>query len=502
MVVVSNIKELINTQPFVVPEVLSRGFYAADDLRNRVLWRWNDNGNKTNHNGWSIIDPNHSAVVGSLSWYSGEHTGTGVWEREETKKLTVLDFGAKDKEGYDNTLHFQKMADATGMINIPESEHAFEIDSITTTRTTVIQAIEGRARIKLRPPEIRNAPGFKMVHTFSGISEGVQIDGNSTSRSCVSLQADDCFARLHAENVTADKDSTTYTSGVEVMGDRCSVSITGKNFKNTGQENGSVPRLSTVQGKSNDYDVDVSGHSIQCGLCLGGNTGRGSLGHLYIENAEDNGIYQLGGVLNAGNVCYNGNEEGIVVGGDLTINKYLVLGRGITAIGLNGGTNLQIDNYQIQKEGEESLGNILKTRSGKGFGRVEIDHVEGRLRGSVLMNLSKRQGDVEELIINNADLVYEYDKNVSGNFSQFMNLEAVQSLSINNFSCRIIDINDERPSSKFEIRFPKISERSNFTYLRLQVLQSDEKTVLSKSGINMPNSEQSHLKVTSIKDDD
>lgn len=501
MLVVSNIKELIKSPPFATPEALSRGFYKAGDLRNRVLWRWNDNGNKSNHNGWSIIDPKHSAIVGSLPWYSSEHNGTGVWERKGTKQLTVLDFGAKDEEGYDNTFHFQKMADATGMINIPESEHAFEIDSIITTRTTVIQAIEGRARIKLQPPDIRNTPGFKLVHTFSGISEGVHIDGNSTSRSCVSLQANDCFARIHTENVTADKDSTTYTSGVEVTGNRCSVFVSGKNFKNTGQENGSVPRLITVQGKSNNYNVNIRGHSVQCGLCLGRNTGRGSLGHLFIEDAEDNGIYQLGGILTAGNVCYNGNEEGIVVGGDLTIDKYLVIGRGVTAIGLNGGTKLRINNYQIQMEENESLGNILKTRSGKGFGSVEIDHIEGRLRGSVLMNLSRRQGDVDELIINNANLVYEYDEKVSGNFSQFMNLEAVKRLSIDNFSCRIIDINDEKPTSNFEIRLPKVTERSNFTYSRLQVLQSDEKTILSESGISIPKSKQSNLTVQPLKSD-
>lgn len=405
-----------------------------------------------------------------------ELDGNGKVPPGQLKKLDVRDYGAQATAGFNSTSAFQAMADDVGYIAIPYTVLPFEIDNITTTKQTVVYAKHGYAHVKARTPAILNDPVFVLNHARSGIGRGVHIDGNSTSRSCVSIPADNCFAYFTAENVTADADSTTYTSGLEVTGNNCRFEVYAENFSNTGQVNGSVPRVVTVQGTADNYSGRVQGKDVCSGLLIGDNTGRGKVSENIIEDATDNGLYQLGGDLEIGEQSYKGNEEGIVVAGNLQIGMYTIHGGGITGIGLNSVSgNLRIGTLHLQKVGSESIGNIMKTRSGSGFGEVHIDRITGRMRGNVMFNLGNELA-VKNLSIGSVDVDYEYDAGVSGLPSQWCNFEDVERFSIKNFKCRIIDINDVLTNEEFRFRLPTVTKKSEIHHPRIEILDSDEST--------------------------
>ena len=55
---------------------------------------WDASGDALDHNGGTIIDPNHSGVPGDATWWTPE-AGTGVWRRKFTGSLNVRFYGAK-----------------------------------------------------------------------------------------------------------------------------------------------------------------------------------------------------------------------------------------------------------------------------------------------------------------------------------------------------------------------------------------------------------------------
>lgn len=371
----------------------------------------------------------------------------------------VTDYGDRAVAGFDSTEAFQSMADDLGVVSIPFSETPFEIDSVITTRSTVFKAKNGQTHVKLREPIRRNAPGIVLAHDQSGIDRGVHIDGNDTGRSCIRIAADDCFAYVTCENVTSDSESQVSTSGVEITGDRYRFDVRGYHFRNTGHPNESSPRVVTVQAEADDFDGSVHAEDVGCVFLTGSNTGTGRLSQLYARAAEDNGIYQLGGSLTVIEMIYHGNEEGIVVGGRLFINNYHVIGEGSSSISLNGGDHLEVQNFEISMDGEDSLQSAMRLRAGRNFGDVIIRNVKGRMRGNTMIRLP--EGFVRSLTIDRFDLEYEYDLSKSGPITQFCNLTAVEQFNLKDFHVKIIDKDDVLTSSNFfEVRLPSVSEQS------------------------------------------
>lgn len=468
-------------------KVMVSGFYSDTPWGFTRLFEWDASQAKTGHDGWSIINPDHLSTIGSANWYTaaGDSTPTGTngcWVRDVGGNANVFEAGAKDTVGYDSTTAFQAIADEIGVINIPDSTNPFEIDAITTTRRTVVNAVDGVANVKLRTPTTANSPGFTLAHDKSGISKGIHIDGDSTSRSCVSISADNCFAFFTAENVTADAGSTVYTSGLEVTGNNCRFDVYAENFSNTGQANGSVPRVVTVQSTADNYSGRVQGLTIQTGLVIGSNTGRGKISELIVENAADNGLYELGGTVDIGEVVYEGNEEGIVVSGKTTIGLYTVHGGAVVGISLNDGTELHIGTYEIVQDGTETFGTAMRTRTASGFGRVHIGSIKGRLRASTLFNCGTGQNAVKSISIDSLNIEYEYDSVVSGSTSRWVDLEAVEEIHISNFHAKIIDINNSLTTETFDFR-------NNTSYLKpsslyepiVRIYDADESTKSSAS---------------------
>src|SRR5690625_1628168 len=125
------IPELLVTDTDLYTKALVSGYYEEGDTEKAVVWEWDADKPKADHDGWSCLNPAHLADLGSPEWFDPVGDGTddeenGVWVRKNKKALTVFDFGARDEEDYDNTHHFQIMADSLGYVAIPDSENPFE----------------------------------------------------------------------------------------------------------------------------------------------------------------------------------------------------------------------------------------------------------------------------------------------------------------------------------------------------------------------------------------
>lgn len=73
--------------------VILLGFRTVGDGGGGTLY-WSDSEDKNNHNGGTIIDPDHSVIPGNSGWWSAENTGTGCWVRTLDFYVTPEMFGA------------------------------------------------------------------------------------------------------------------------------------------------------------------------------------------------------------------------------------------------------------------------------------------------------------------------------------------------------------------------------------------------------------------------
>lgn len=420
------------------------------------------------------------ALGSGTDWAIVQGITKAVIEQIQDRVLDVTDYGAEASAGVDSTQAFQDMADELGYVNVPFTTTPFEIDDFTTTQTTVFNAVHGYANIKLQTPTTTNDPAITLAHANSGIGKGFHFDANSTSRTIVKITADNCFAYFTSENVTADSDSTTSTSGLIVEGNDCTFDVYGESYSNTGQSNESVPRIVSITNTADRYKGAVRGYDINCGVVTGSSVGRGEFTSVNIEQAVDNGFYQLGsGVCDIGEMTYKGDEEAVIVGSTMYIGKLHVIGGGTTGLSLNDGDELRVGSYKVTMNGTESLSTLMRTRAGAGFGTVQVDSISGRQRGNKMFNLGNANA-VESLIIGGVDIDYEYDAGVSGLISQWCNFEDCERFVIHNFKARIIDVNDVLTGSDdFEFRLPTVTKSSQLFYTQIEIYDSDESTASS-----------------------
>jgi len=69
------------------------GFYYVGDGGGGLFY-YDGSEDQANHDGGSVIDPNHSVAPGSSGWWTSENTGTGCWKRPEVIVPTPDMFGA------------------------------------------------------------------------------------------------------------------------------------------------------------------------------------------------------------------------------------------------------------------------------------------------------------------------------------------------------------------------------------------------------------------------
>ncbi len=91
--------------PASLKRIWLAGFYEIGDGGGGTFY-WDETEDKANHNGGTIIDPDHTAEPGDSAWYTAENSDTGCWKRNWSGAVNVLWFGAKRDRGTDNTNNY------------------------------------------------------------------------------------------------------------------------------------------------------------------------------------------------------------------------------------------------------------------------------------------------------------------------------------------------------------------------------------------------------------
>jgi len=91
------------------------GYYSRGDGGGGIFF-WDSSESQTNHNGGTIIDPDHTQTIGSSAWYSSENSGSGCWKRIIKNNIIASWFGIRYNDSstsikLNNTNAFQKIID-------------------------------------------------------------------------------------------------------------------------------------------------------------------------------------------------------------------------------------------------------------------------------------------------------------------------------------------------------------------------------------------------------
>lgn len=138
---VSTISDLIavaNTNAFESPAtktVQVLGYYSEGDGGGGLFY-WDGNESKSNHNGGTIIDPDHTSTIGSSSWYSSQNSSDGCWKRQNTENINTKHFGAKVDGSSDDTLPIQNYINYFGSLKLPSGTSIITDTILIDTSTT------------------------------------------------------------------------------------------------------------------------------------------------------------------------------------------------------------------------------------------------------------------------------------------------------------------------------------------------------------------------------
>lgn len=405
--------------------------------------------------------------------------------------FNVKSFGAIGDGSTDDTVAIQSALDAVtapgGVVLLPPGTYL--IDALTSAvANTVMQGVGRGTIVKLATPASLNAVGVSMTHSGCVVRD-IHFNANSTSRTCVSLSADDCQAHITAENVTADSDSSLSTSGIDITGNNCTYSITGTAFANTGQSNESIPRLVTVQGTAdNHYGLFVRGKTINCGLTTGASTVKGVCDVIDVEDATDNGLYQLGGDLVVGSLIYNGGDEPAVFEGDCTVGVIRTRGLCSTVVNLQDAGDVHIGLIDIIEDGTGGPASIVRTRSGNtASGNLQIDAVRGEFTGNSFMAMTT--GTVNKCSIHNLTIDWLYVAATAGVLTSWAKFDACKQFDFRNWAVAIIDTNDTLTTETFDMVGPttNLAEKSFWENVHVTIQDADRTTASSATlrGFNL-----------------
>lgn len=86
----------------ITKSALVLGFSSAND-QGGGIFRWNSNEDKANHNGGTVINPDHNSTIGSTNWYSAsgdstDTTGSGCWVRIFGHVVHLSWFGIEESD--------------------------------------------------------------------------------------------------------------------------------------------------------------------------------------------------------------------------------------------------------------------------------------------------------------------------------------------------------------------------------------------------------------------
>lgn len=108
------------------------GYYEVGDGGGGTFY-WDDNEDKANHNGGTIINPDHNSTIGSANWYSAtgdstDTTGSGCWVLNFSGYINLKWFGAKGDGSNDDYNAIQSAFDylntlLSGKLLMPDSQY-------------------------------------------------------------------------------------------------------------------------------------------------------------------------------------------------------------------------------------------------------------------------------------------------------------------------------------------------------------------------------------------
>ena len=119
------ISSLPDFNSFRIKQINVSGYYTKGDGGGGQFY-WDESGNKADHNGGTVIDPDHSETIGDSLWYFSDNVGTGVWRRIPNNN-NLKEFGARGR-GMSTT--FIKSAHPVHLDNV----------HVTNVRAVVIMA--------------------------------------------------------------------------------------------------------------------------------------------------------------------------------------------------------------------------------------------------------------------------------------------------------------------------------------------------------------------------
>lgn len=181
--------------------VLVGGFSTVGDGGGGILC-WDENGDQSDHNGGTVIDPGHSVEPGDSGWWDDENSGNGVWKRSIPGRVFASWFGMVDGfSDYSDAINAAVSFDINLCVELPrgrwnvkktilvpegvwlkgQGRGAQNLDAGTTLRSDEIPegspvvSLEGRS-CRLSDLRITNIvlPDFDM--------EGVQVSGSFDQR--------------------------------------------------------------------------------------------------------------------------------------------------------------------------------------------------------------------------------------------------------------------------------------------------------------------------------
>jgi hypothetical protein len=144
------------------------GFYESGDGGGGVFF-WDSTLRQANHNGGTVIDPEHSATPGAAGWWAAENSGTGCWVRNYAAIILPEWFGAKGDGTTDDS-----GAINAAVLSLPPFGTLF-LDASDGYAITGI-TIPSKSSIRLTGAKLILSGSGTTAITMTGTCDGVEID--------------------------------------------------------------------------------------------------------------------------------------------------------------------------------------------------------------------------------------------------------------------------------------------------------------------------------------
>lgn len=363
---------------------------------------------------------------------------------------TVESFGAK--AGEDSTEAFQKMADQLGYVNAGVGPYL--ISDIKTTRTTLFNAIYGRTNITMLAS---NNPCAWLAHPNSKIGNGFHFDQNSTSRSGVVIDADNCTAYVTGENFTADSGKPTDISlVVHKSGNNAKFTAYAKNMENTGNENESAPRIVSVQDNAGSYySAYIGGENVNTALLS--YAGDGVVDVIDAKGTRDNGVYHAKGRLHVKTLIYDGTNEPYVSRAQTKDDTFIcdeivAVGKVSCVINLDNSKGDVVIGRVTGRENKlgEKPRKLWRTRSGQTLSKsLSIESVRGEFEGINFIETELANGELEYLSMKDVQATWTKKNSLNAKPSRWGFIQGVLQFDFRDWNLSLIDADGDMTSSDF-----------------------------------------------------